>query len=436
VASVPNIGYFMVSVSDEASQSLNKRATELFPQGKVAASVDYRLIEKDEQLPDLLDAINQASILGLDTEFVAEDCYRPELCLLQISTRDQVFVIDPQTISQTELVWQRMADPKHVVVVHAGREEFLFGYRALGRPCPQMFDVQVALGMLGGEYPASYGKLLQRVLGVNAPKGETRTDWRKRPLTKAQLDYAALDVLHLPLLYDKLSEQLIKLGRMQWLQNEIDQRQQALIRSEHSEGWWRMSGVQTLYGRHLAVARELWNWRNQRALQKNMPARRVLRDDLIVELARRGSADPNKIAHIRGLHHPGFQRFVPEIAECIERGLQAETPAAPWTSPSKLPRPPALLQQFLTAATAYLCRNENISPSIVATTDEVGRLASYWLEGITLPESDPEYPNLLRGWRAEMVGKPLYEIFSGKRTLWVQRPDDEMPLALCDVPSS
>lgn len=395
--------------------------------------MDYRLIEKDEQLPALLDAIRQSSVLGLDTEFVAEDCYRPELCLLQISTPSEVYVVDPQGISQPDQIWHQLADPKHTVVVHAGREEFLFGYRSLGRPCPRMFDVQVALGMLGGEYPASYGKLLQRVLNVTVSKGETRTDWRKRPLTTAQLEYAALDVLHLPSVYVNLSAQLQSLGRMQWLENEIEQRQQTLINAETSEGWWRISGVQALYGRQLGIAKELWNWRNQRAMHKNMPARRVLRDDLIIEIARRGSPDPKKIGNLRGLHHPGFQRFLPELADCVQRGIESETPSAPWTRPSKLPRPPALLQQFLTAATAYLCRSENISPAIVATTDEVGRLASYWLSKKNLPETDPDYPNLLRGWRYEMVGKPLFEIYSGKRTLWVQHPGDEMPLALCDV---
>lgn len=398
--------------------------------------MDYKLIETDDHLPDLLEFVADTNVLGLDTEFVAEDCYRPELCLIQLSSPTDVFIVDPQGLSAANInrIWECILDPKHVVVVHAGREEFLFGYRALGRGFPKMFDVQVALGMLGGEYPASYGKLLQKLLGVNVSKGETRTDWRKRPLTNAQLDYAALDVLHLPELYERLSRELVTLGRSQWVDDEIEQRQRTLIKNENSEGWGRLSGVQTLFGKQLGIVRELWNWRNSRAIQKNMPARRVLRDDLIIELAKSRTADPKRIAHIRGLHHPGFQRFIPELADCIARGLQAEPPVAPWVSVSKLPRPPALLQQFLTAATAYICRTQQISPAIVATTDDVGRLASYWLSRRQLDPSHPDFPELLRGWRAELVGKPLYEIFSGKRTLWVHSPGDDMPLAMCEVP--
>ncbi len=369
--------------------------------------MNYRLVSTTEDLPELIAGIEAADLVGMDTEFVAEDCYRPDLCLLQISTRTDVFIVDPRTIGDLGRIWELLVDGRRTVVVHAGREEILFAYRATGKSIPTLFDVQLALGLLGGEFPASYGKLLQRTLGEMVPKGETRTDWRKRPLSSAQLEYAALDVLHLPLLFDALSQEIRQLGRWEWLSDELIRRQANLIETQLQEGWHRLSGVQSLHGRQLGIVRELWTWRDQRAEQKNMPARRVLRDDLIVELAKRGSADAKKIAHIRGLHHPGFQRFIPEIADCVARGLAAEPPQPPWQGQGKRPRPPALLQQFLTAAMSYLCRIHNISPTIVGTSDDVGRLASYWMSGLQLPESDPEFPQLLRGWRAELVGNPL-----------------------------
>jgi ribonuclease D len=395
--------------------------------------VNYRLIDTEEQLPALVEAIEAADLVGMDTEFVAEDCYRPDLCLLQISTLEEVFIVDPRALSDLRRVWELLVETGRTVVVHAGREEILFAYRATGKAIPKLFDVQLALGMLGGEYPASYGKLLQRMLGASVPKGETRTDWRKRPLSTAQLDYAALDVLHLPQLFDRLSDELRRLSRLQWLEDELERKQANLIETQEQEGWYRMSGIQSLHGRQLAIVRELWLWRDQRAHAKNMPARRILRDDLIIELAKRGSADAKKIAHIRGLHHAGFQRFIPEISESVAVGLKAEIPVSPWNGQNKRPRPPALLQQFLTAAMSYLCRTHSIAPAIVGTSDDVGRLASYWLSGTELEESDPEFPNLLRGWRADLVGNPLFHIFSGRRGLRVQDPQDEMPLSLCDI---
>lgn len=395
--------------------------------------MDYTLVNTNEDLPDVMRDVAASNLIGIDTEFVAEDCYRPDLCLLQISTRERVFVVDPKGLHGMPELWELLLDPERVVVVHAGREEILFAYRATGRTFAKLFDVQVAAGLLGGEYPASYAKLLQRLLNQTVPKGETRTDWRGRPLTRAQLEYAALDVLHLPALYDRLRARLIKHGRLRWLEDELSRKQQGLVEYENQEGWYRMPGVQALHGKQLSVVRELWRWRDERAKSKDMPARRVLRDDLIVELARRGSADANKIAHVRGLHHAGFQRFIPEMATCITRGLNAPVPRTPWRSGSRRPRPPALLQQFLTAAMAYLCRNNNIAPAIVGTSDDVGKLAAYWLSGEQLQESDGDFPNLLRGWRAEFVGKPLYEIYAGKMALRVHNPRDEMPLALCDL---
>lgn len=398
--------------------------------------MNYELVNDNQQIPELLEHLSQSELLGFDTEFVSEDCYRPELCLLQVSTRDRVYLIDPQEVTDMAAVWQRLLDPQHLIVVHACREEVLFAYRATGQTFSRLFDIQVAVGILGGEYPSSYGKLLQRYLGQTASKGETRTDWRRRPLTRAQMDYAALDVLHLPQLYDTLQEHLSASQRSGWLENELQQRQSMLVDYERAEGWTRLPGVQSMSSDQLAVVRELWDWRNQRAIRKNMPARRVLRDDLIIELARRGTSDPRKISHLRGLHHAGFQRFIPEIAECIARGLKSAPPDLPWSNASKLPRPPALLQQFLTAAMSYLCRSNRISPAVVGTSDDVGQLAAYWLAKLDLPESDLMYPNLLRGWRGELIGQPLHEIYSGRRTLWVQNPKEEMPLAMCDVPNS
>lgn len=397
--------------------------------------MEYTLVSNEEKLDDLLGSVEASTLIGFDTEFVAEDCYQPDLCLLQISTRNRIFIVDPKAFENLRDLWTLLVDEGRTVVVHAGREEVLFVHRATGKSVPRIFDVQVALGLLGGEYPASYGKLLQRVLGVNVAKGETRTDWRKRPLSNSQLEYAALDVLHLPELHDRLREQLTELGRLHWLENELEGRQNNLIKSQSQEGWFRISGVQSLRGGQLGIVRELWRWREQRAQVKNMPARRVLRDDLIVELAKRGSTDPKKISQIRGLHHSGFQRFVPEIAQCIELGLESDINESPWGPRVNRSRTPALLQQFLTAAMSYLCRSNQIAPAIVGTSDDVGRLASYWIAEKQLAEDHEEYPNLLRGWRRDFVGDPLYAIFQGKSALRVQDPRDEMPLSLCDVES-
>ena len=407
------------------------RTAPVSPSLRSIDRVNYKVVEQQDELLEFVEAVADAPLIGFDTEFVAEDCYQPDLCLLQISTRERVAIVDPKGCDDLHELWGLLTDPNRQVMVHSGREEILFVYRATGQAIPRLFDVQVAVGLLGGEYPISYGKLLQRYLGKNVPKGETRTDWRKRPLSKAQLDYAALDVVHLPELYDLLTDELHKAGRLDWLDDELKHRQANLLKTQEQEGWERMSGIQSLTTRQLTILRELWRWRDARAQHKNMPARRVLRDDLIIELARRETSNPKKIAHIRGLHHAGIQRFLPEIGECIARGLSADEIRSPWNMRNRRSRPPALLQQYLSAAMSYLCRSNSISPAIVGTSDDVGKLASYWLQGNG--EDGDELPQLLKGWRGEFVGKPLYDVFRGKKALRVLDPTQEMPLGICEV---
>ena len=393
--------------------------------------MNYKLVEQQHQLPELIEAISAAPVIGFDTEFVAEDSFRPDLCLVQISTDHEIYLVDPKAVKQLEVFWGLLIDPARKVIVHAGREETLFVYRATGKTMPGLFDIQLAVGILGGEYPASYGNLLSRVLGKVLDKGETRTDWRARPLSASQLEYAALDVLHLPQLYRVLEKNLMDENRLGWFEEEIIRRQTALIDTQLREAWHRIGGVQSMRGRQLSVVRALWQWREQRAEQRNMPARRVLRDDLLLEIAKRTWTDPAKIATIRGLHHPGMQRLLPELAACVTEGLAGPEPNWPGQRTSKRARPPALLQQFLTAAMAYICRCHNIATAIVGTSDDVRDLIVYWLDGSE--ESGGEVPSLLLGWRGELVGEPLHDIFTGRKALRVLDPLDDMPLGLCDT---
>lgn len=393
--------------------------------------LNYKLIEQQQQLPELIAAVAASPVIGFDTEFVAEDSFRPDLCLIQVSTAHEIFLLDPKAVKQLDEFWSLLIDPARKVIVHAGREETLFVYRATGKTMPGLFDIQLAVGILGGEYPASYGNLLNRVLGKVLEKGETRTDWRARPLSESQLEYAALDVLHLPQLYRVIEQNLIDKNRLDWFREEILRRQNALIETQQREAWHRIGGVQSMRGRQLAVVRALWRWREQRAEQRNMPARRVLRDDLLLEVAKRSWTDPAKIATIRGLHHPGMQRLLPEMAACVSEGLAGPEPIWPGQRASKRARPPALLQQFLTAAMAYICRCNNIATAIVGTSDDVRDLIVYWLDGGE--DGGGEVPSLLQGWRGELVGKALHDIFTGRKALRVLDPLDDMPLGLCDT---
>src|SRR5690606_1360923 len=141
-------------------------------------------------LVEFCDKISSESAIGFDTEFVSEDRYRPELCLVQVAAGEHLAIIDPYPVGDTQPFWDLLATPGRTVIAHAAREEIRFAYRFTGKPIAGLFDTQLAAGFVGIEYPASLGTLVQRLVGTTLAKGETRTNWRHRPLTRDQLAYA------------------------------------------------------------------------------------------------------------------------------------------------------------------------------------------------------------------------------------------------------
>lgn len=394
-------------------------------------ATDFLYIKSDESLQQLCSELEREPLISFDTEFVAEDSYRPQLCLVQVATEHQIAVIDPLEIRDLGVFWNLLVDPDRTVVVHAGREEILFCYRATGRIIPNLFDVQVAAGFNGYEYPASYGKLVSRIVGKTLDKEETRSDWRHRPLSRQQLEYAAQDVRDLVRIYRYLSEKLRKHGRLQWLMEETQRRQEELSAVESSENWHRLSGISALSGSSLSIARALWNWRDQRACERNVPPRKILRDDLLIELARRGSADPRRVSALRGMEYRNTRQLVPELSSVIEEAIKQPPPVWPRKHRYGKGQPASMLTQFLSAAMAFICHQKHISPMLVATADDLRDFVQFRLDR----DSDgANPPSLLQGWRADIVGRELDDLLEGKLAIVLDNPHSEIPIKF--IPAS
>ncbi|MCG8648744.1 MAG: ribonuclease D [Pirellulales bacterium] len=159
--------------------------------------MQYESINSADQLQQFCDRIAECPQIAFDTEFVSEDSYRPILCLIQVAAGDRLAIIDPMPMEQTEAFWQLLTQPGRTVIAHAAREEARFCYRFTGKPIAGLFDTQLAAGFVGMEYPASLGTLVQRLVNKTLPKGETRTNWGRRPLTRDQIIYALHDVTNL-----------------------------------------------------------------------------------------------------------------------------------------------------------------------------------------------------------------------------------------------
>ncbi len=388
--------------------------------------MSHEHITSDEQLRCYCEELAKADSIALDTEFVSEDTYHPQLCLIQVASGGRFAVIDAMAVSDVTPFWEVVVRPGHRTIMHAGRGELEFCLRAVGRGPANLFDVQMAAGLVGCEYPAGYATLLGKILGEKASKGETRTDWRRRPLSDRQIEYALDDVRYLHPLYETLSRRLAELGRAGWLEDELEAWQESVEESLNGERWRRVSGSSGLDRRGLAIVRELWRWRETTAAGRNCPRRRVLRDDLIVELARRKTADAKRIGAVRGMQRRDLHSILPQLSQCIERALAMPEEKRPGRLRSKHSPQLPVLGQFLSAALSCICRQAELAPALVGNPSDVRDFVAYRTgQGKHSPD---EPPQLATGWRAELVGKTLDDLLAGKTAIHIADPASEHPL--------
>ncbi len=390
--------------------------------------MDYELITNQRDLHRLCRSLEDATAIGFDTEFVSEDRYRPELCLIQVAASGRHAIIDPLAIKDLKPFWQLLCDEERQTIVHAGRQELIFFLDAMGRRPAGWFDTQIAAGLIGLEYPASYGTLLQKLLGQSLGKGETRTDWRRRPLAPRQIEYAVLDVMHLEPLQAVLSERLESLARMPWLDEEMDRWQTQVENAENGERWRRLAGLSSLAPKTLAIVRELWLWRDAEAERIDRPPRRILRDDLLLELSKRATPDVAALKLLRGMNYRDKQRHLSSISACIQRAVNMPPDTWPTTVRRKSGRPRLnLLGQFLATALTSVCQAQQVSPSLVGSVEDVRDLIAWHLKLDGFVDRQP--PRLACGWRGDVVGRSIEDVLSGNMAIRVSNPLGDHPLS-------
>ena len=359
-------------------------------------------ITTPQALEALCRSLAEAPLIGIDTEFVSEDTFRPELCLIQVSTADELATIDPLALADLTPFWQTMVEGEHVTILHAGREELNFFLRGAGAVPKHLFDVQIAAGFCSNEYPSSYSSVVGKFVGHQPAKGEQRTDWRRRPLSKAQIEYALEDVRYLLPLYQRLTELLEQAGRSEWLADEMQAWQTEVVAANGRKDWRRVSGIGKLSPRCLAIVRELWTWRHEEAESRNQPPKRILRDDLLVEIAKRKVDSADRIMSIRGIERTPARRKAQELADCVTRGLEGPTERLNGGDRKmELPSQLNLLGQFLAPALGTICRRAEIATSMVGTASDVRELIAY---RIGLGNGDHPLPALAVGWRRRSWG--------------------------------
>lgn len=364
-------------------------------------------LDSPQTLADWLAREENASWLALDTEFISERRYLPELCLIQIATPKTLAIIDPLVCGDLSGFWRWVCDARREAFVHAARSEMEFCIRAIGAMPAQLYDVQLAAAFLDSDYPSSFGTLVQRFLGVALSKNETRTNWAHRPFTSQQIRYALDDVRYLPPLMQRLRQQLTKCKRLTWFKEESRALREKLWQTFTGETWRDVAKSGALPPRELAIVRALWQMRDEWGRQTNHPAQQILRDDVIVELAKRG--DAAKISSLRGI--PQNARLLSEIEKSIHQAINL--------SENKLPQPNlrmtyphySAVVSFLQTIVGMICQREQITPMVAATSLDLREWVAY--ENGTLPQEHSP-PKLTYGWRRELFLPDLTRALRGE----------------------
>lgn len=369
-------------------------------------------VNTDELLQTACKQMQGCKVICLDTEFHRETTYNPEFALLQAYCDGQCWIFDPLALNLTPL-WALLNNPEVMKVFHAGRQDMeIFLLHAGQLPLP-VFDTQVAAALLGYGQQIGFANLVQRVMKKTLPKQESYSDWMSRPLRPQQLDYAADDVIWLMPIYQALKEQLEARDRLSWL----DQEQTALCdRKKYSEDrdqvFWRVKGANRLRGQKLAVLRELAAWREDEARRRNLPRRRVVQDEPLIEISRREELDLDVMARMRGLSQGVIRRFGDEIMNARERGMNCC--AEDWpkqASRSSVHAAGTELRMELMGSLVRLKSEDcDVATAILASRKELGELAS-WGKSC---KGDPPDLQCLQHWRYELVGRDLLRLLRGE----------------------
>jgi ribonuclease D len=383
-----------------------------------------QLVTHPAQLAACLAHLAQAQLVAFDTEFVGEDAYRPDLCLVQVATADALFVIDPFECGPLDEFWRLLTDPARTTVVHAGREDVRMCYFQSGRPPANVFDVQIAAGLVGMTYPIGYAGLVHDLLHQRMQKGETLTDWRKRPLTPAQVRYAYDDVRYLLAVHRKLTDRLRRYKRLDWAAEEFASAVRKAVADDATvERWRKIKGLGALDRRGLAVAREVYGWRDKFAERLNRPPRFLMRDDLLIEVAKRAPTRADELHAVRGLPRGQEEAIVEAIARA--RALPPDRCPEPETRDND-PANVVLLGNLLSVVLNDYAGRNRLAANLVGS--DLKALVRTRVAGEPLPDVP-----LCRGWRATHVLPELLALLAGDTAIRVADPKALDPLELVEL---
>jgi ribonuclease D len=378
------------------------------------------LVTTRAELDHALESARGAGAIGLDTEFMRERTYRARLCLVQIATFDHAFLIDPLEGADLGGVADLIADESVEVIVHAGKQDLELFHEDYGVIPKRVFDVQLAAGFAGHGASLPYGRLVEGVLGVSLDKGESYTDWCRRPLTEAQLRYAGDDVRYLLGIAQRLKERLRELGRLGWVEQEMQSLEDpGGYGIDPSDVWRKVAGRGTLSGRQTAVLKEVARWREETAARRNLPRGWIIKDPTLVEIARRSPSSIGQLQAIRGMNVKEAERSGNQILAAVELGRRGPAIESPKPAGRAVQVRARMMAGLADAVVRARCEEAGIATELVSTRSELEAV----LIEIFLGLRNGSDHRLLNGWRRDLAGRAIVDLARGRIAVkGVERP--------------
>jgi ribonuclease D len=370
------------------------------------------LIKSNTQLAAACARLAKHPFITVDTEFLRESTYYPILCVIQMASTDEAIVVDALADIDLQPFFDLMANEAVLKVFHAGRQDVEIVWHRAGLIPHPMFDTQVAAMVLGHGESISYDQLVQRITGDAIDKSQRFTDWARRPLSEAQVTYAISDVTHLRDVYLALSAELEKRGRTEWVRREMEVlTSPATYRVDPEHAWERLK-TRVRKPKELAILIEVAAWREREAQARDVPRGRILKDEVLGDIAVQAPTTPEQLATLRSLPK-GFERskWGNDIIVAVARGLARDPKTLPRVQRHVAAANGAATVELLKVLLRMTSEKHGVAAKVIATVDDLDRIAG---------DDEADVP-ALKGWRRELFGEKALALKHGRLALAVEK---------------
>ena len=364
-----------------------------------------------QDLQAFCEAAAQHPYVTVDTEFLREKTYKPKLCLIQVSCPSALACIDPLALDNIEPFLDVLYDRSITKVFHAAGQDLEIFYWMRGEVPGPLFDTQIAAPLLGENEQIGYGNLVKSRLGVELAKSHSRADWTRRPLPEVQVRYAADDVVYLAELYTQMREELQSRGRLEWLDDDFNALETpTLYDKPASDMWLRVRGINKFRGKTLSAIQLLAEWRENTARDADLPRNWLMKDEILIDMARQLPDSIKELSHIRGLGDGTVRRHGDTLVALIKEALtRPPVPLPPFSKKSKLSAREDAILELLSTLTKIRAAELDINDAVLAPRKELEKLLG-----------DPSTSLLTQGWRRKLIGEQLQHLLAGRIAMHIE----------------